>query len=73
MLDATIRKIMLKTIEDHPEVIDVMKEAVIGYCNGTINTAEEYEKAIAPALDIVNNVILEEEANAKDNDNAADQ
>ena len=72
LMDPTTRKVMIRTIDEHPEVFGIMTEAIRGFCNGTINTLRDYEKAIAPAVDILEKLRQEEEANAEDNENAAD-
>ena len=71
-MDQTTRKVMMRTIDEHPEVFGIMAEAIKGFINGTINTLEEYEKAITPAMDIIEKLRQEEEANDKKHDNAAD-
>ena len=72
LINAMTRNVIVRTIDEHPEVFDMMSEAIKGVLNGTINTFEEYENVIKPAIDIVDKLKQEEEENAEKHDNAAD-
>ena len=72
-MNAVEREKLLKLVAENPDFVEACMNSARDFCDIMRKAFAELEKAAEPIGEMIEKLGLEEEANAKDNDNAGDR